>query len=287
MVSFGACTFWPPLVSWSSATHALFNPVQRCFFYVKSQSNFTSDLSLFYVIFIYFSFNSKPTQTSQLIFAPAFSGPHSDCISLLLVTIERHKSSHQMPHFCCVEPGPWKLQNRWLWKVKSFDNATLFPAILRGTAWKREKSWLILLQRVFSHVFVQHRTNNCDGRLLCSCSSVPKSHDWTCFVVLLHPAFSFLHSKLLRNKMSCALWRDMHIAAFSVVYACTRMQRSNQSCALPVCSFKGTLWVSSLSTWQINTPPQDPNTFTKKLWTPSAPNHVYMFLGERGRWGQG
>lgn len=257
--------------------------------------------------FIYFSFNSKPTQTSQLIFAPAFSGPHSDCNFLLLVTIERHKSSHQMPHFCCVEPGPWKLQNRWLWKEKSFDNGTLFPAILHGTAWKREKSWLILLQRVFSHVFVQHRTNNCDGRLLCSCSwllwvyqglfikfasvaappCVPKSHDWTCFGVLLHTASSFLHTKLLRNKMSCALWRDMHIAAFSVVYACTRMQRSNQSCALPVCSFKGTLWVSSLSTWQISTPPQDPNTFTKKLWTPSAPNHVYMFLGERGRWGQG
>lgn len=172
MVSFGACTFWPPLVPWSSATHALFNPVQRCFSYVKSQNNFTSDLSLFlfYFYFIFIFFNSKPTQTSQLVFAPAFSGPHSDCNFLPFVTIERHKSSHQMPHFCCVEPGPWKLQNRWLWKVKSFDKATLFPAVLRGTAWKCEKSWLILLQRVFSHVFVQHRTTDCDGRLLCSCS---------------------------------------------------------------------------------------------------------------------
>lgn len=197
MVSFGACTFWPPLVPWSSATHALFNPVQRCFFYVKSQSNFTSDLSLFYVIFIYFSFNSKPTQTSQLIFAPAFSGPHSDCIFLLLVTIERHKSLHQMPHFCCVEPGPWKLQNRWLWKVKSFDNATLFPAILHGTAWKREKSWLILLQRVFSHVFVQHRTNNCDGRLLVLMTLVSLSRPFhqmcMCCSTTMRPKISWLN----------------------------------------------------------------------------------------------
>lgn len=45
-----------------------------------------------------------------------------------------------------------------------------------------------------------------------------------------------------------------------------------------------------LSTLRINTLPQDTNTFTKQLWTPSsAPNEPgpqYVFLRERGRGGQ-
>lgn len=244
MVSIGMCTFWPPLVPWSSATHALFTLVQCRFSYIESQNNFTSDLRhppppLFF-------FLSKHTQTSQFVFAPAFSGPHSVCIFSLLVIIERHTNS---TFLLCRARTPETAKAGGFQKWNLLIMQPYFQPYCVARPENVVKSWLIHLHRVFSRVFMQFRTTDCKDRLLHSCSWLlwvyqglfikfpfdtappcfPKAHDWTFFQRFL---FCPLNCSEIRCILRTVKW-PAHCSFLS--HLCTYKDATVKAARCPPC----------------------------------------------------